>query len=81
MSNRDQVKKLIFENFPNGYESNPISGYCHYIIKNHEGGYRIEHLTSGMITGRQELAIPPKFYETPDEMFNDIKLYFNPKEL
>lgn len=78
MSDRKKIKKLIFSTFPNGYTSNPVSGYGHYIIKIN-GEYSIEHLTSGVFLGRGEIAIPPKYYKTPKEMFDDIKMYFNPK--
>lgn len=79
MSEREQVKELIFKEFPNGW-SHKVSGYCTYILKNKEGIYKIEYLTSGMFLNKGELAVPPKYYDTPEEMFNDIKLYFNPKE-
>lgn len=77
MTEREQIKEIIFKNFPNGYNKNPGSGYCHYLLKDKENKYKLEHLTSGMFLGKGEVAIPPKYYESPAEMYNDIKLYFN----
>lgn len=79
MSEREQIRKIIFEKFPNGYSKNPVPGYCHYLLKDEEGKYTLAHLTSGMFLGMGEFAIPAKYYENPEEMYNDIKLYFNPK--
>lgn len=78
MTQREQLKKLIFEKFKDGYGSNPVSGYCHYILKDKDGKLKIEHLTSGMFLNRGEMAIPPKFYKDAQEMYDDMKLYFNP---
>jgi len=74
MPQNEQLRELIFANFKAGYNSNPVAGYCHYILKDNTGKLKIEHLTSGLILNSGEIAIPPKIYKDAQELYDDIKL-------
>ena len=79
-SQRELLRHFLNKNYENGI-SLPVGGYCHYLFYNNYG-FKIETLTSGASwhTGGDIFPLPPKYYSTGKEIYDDIKLYFNPNK-
>jgi hypothetical protein len=79
MSERERVKEYLKVNFPNGMHSD--SCYPTYLIVDKQAALGLGHrvLTSGIIYGVR-FKFDCKYYLDWQEIYEDVKLYFNPNE-
>lgn len=76
MSEREKLKEFIKTKYPNGYS--PTYTCPLYLFYDEKKGFTSEELTSGIMNAR--FAFHRKFYQSWEEMYEDVKLYFNPNE-
>ena len=74
MIERKQFKAIVKRDYYNGKKPE-IGGYSSYFLQRKDGTIYKEWLTSGISDCKWE--IPPKYYDSWKEIYQDGKMYFS----